>query len=424
MIINILEDKFYNQLDNICQNALTSTAFMESQRIGLSGLLGEKTESKFPNIIREPNHCSKEFIRKELLKINRHINTHCLNNEDVVIYLEEKNKEYFRDFEAERLTKDTELFPNILGHWPKKYNANYIALREYISEVLFEIERLSYKKEPISIKSEPELLETNSFFEMVFNGELGDLEIYNYVQKVTSNHEIGKLRLLNRDLDFYVFCKREEIEGSFSSDEIKEKIEKNISKGIEVPYMKIKPHESFKNQLDDKEYKFLDLEKLMYPHDFFSIYGLSNLLLSLIKNKNQPQQNSPNSNSQNTQIKLSDKKEIEEPNSWIKHLEFLKGENNSKEKIMEDDDYNTLISKIEFLIKNNKVPPFDKPQKKINISNQSLIYTFRLLHKELYGTSKIKDFFIDFLKIYFLQLSNYNSLREQFSKQKPKLYPF
>jgi hypothetical protein len=120
---------------------------------------------------------------------------------------------------------------------------------------------------------------------------------------------------------------------------------------------------------------------------------------------------------------IEDKKEIEEPNNWIKHLEFLKGENRSKEKIMSDSDYNALITHLNYLITHDKVPEFTKPQKPINLKNQSLIRMFYLIHKEEFTTIKIRESFLSFLKTYFIQLSEISDMRTAFSK-KPTHYPF
>lgn len=115
-------------------------------------------------------------------------------------------------------------------------------------------------------------------------------------------------------------------------------------------------------------------------------------------------------------------KEIEESyeeNGWIKHCQFLKGVNHIKEKIMSDKEYETLIKHVSYLIKYDKVPTITKPQKAINLSNQHLIHTFYLIHKEMFTTLKIRDSFLVFLKKYFVQLSNISDIRTAFSK-KPK----
>lgn len=122
-------------------------------------------------------------------------------------------------------------------------------------------------------------------------------------------------------------------------------------------------------------------------------------------------------------FEIEEKKEIEESVSWIKHLEFLKEKNHAKEKIMPDSDYITLVAHVKYLIEYDKVPEFKKPQKKINLTNQSLIHTFYKIHQDEFTTKKIRGSFLTFLKTYFVQLSDISDIRTAFSK-KPPSYPF
>lgn len=106
------------------------------------------------------------------------------------------------------------------------------------------------------------------------------------------------------------------------------------------------------------------------------------------------------------------------------HIKHLEGFNNFKEKIMDKNDFRKLFHDICYLVNYDKVPVIKKPLKQIIISNQSLIYTFRLIHKDIFTTSKIKDSFHEFLKKYFLQLNNRENIRGDLSKKAPKNYPF
>lgn len=108
-----------------------------------------------------------------------------------------------------------------------------------------------------------------------------------------------------------------------------------------------------------------------------------------------------------------------------KRLFFLKGNNKSNEKIMNDNDFDRLIAYTSHLLENKQVPEFFTTIKPIKISNNSITYTYYLIHKDLFGTSKIYDFFIDFLHSIFEQLKNTekSTLKAKFATE-PKKYPF
>ena len=107
-----------------------------------------------------------------------------------------------------------------------------------------------------------------------------------------------------------------------------------------------------------------------------------------------------------------------------KHIEHLKGNNNSREKIMTDENFNQLFEDLCYLVENDKVPTIKNPLPQMGISNQSIIYTMRLIHTDLFTTNKIRPSFISFLEMYFHQLNSYENMKVAFSKKPPKLYPF
>ncbi len=119
-----------------------------------------------------------------------------------------------------------------------------------------------------------------------------------------------------------------------------------------------------------------------------------------------------------------DKELTENEKVVYKHIEHLKGLNAMKEKIMPDESFNRLFKDICYLVENNTLPTFNKPLAQIGVSNQSIIYTFRLIHKDLFTTKTIKPSFIEFLQSYFSQLKKIENMKTAFSKSKPKLYPF
>ncbi|MCR9065180.1 MAG: hypothetical protein NXI00_14505 [Cytophagales bacterium] len=86
-----------------------------------------------------------------------------------------------------------------------------------------------------------------------------------------------------------------------------------------------------------------------------------------------------------------------------KHLAFFKGTNEYNSKIMKDSDHDTLMDWVYELIETEKVPFIAPPLKQINLTNNMIRYTFYLIHKELYGTQKIKIAWIDFIHKAFTQ---------------------
>ena len=84
-------------------------------------------------------------------------------------------------------------------------------------------------------------------------------------------------------------------------------------------------------------------------------------------------------------------------------LDYLKGQNEKREKIMPDDDFEFLISTIKAYIDNNTTKVGDRRIKEVKISRQLLSFTFWVLHKHLYGRKRrydfltlIKQLFVDF----------------------------
>ncbi|MDC8101666.1 hypothetical protein [Chryseobacterium rhizosphaerae] len=77
-------------------------------------------------------------------------------------------------------------------------------------------------------------------------------------------------------------------------------------------------------------------------------------------------------------------------------LDYLKGQNEKREKIISDDDFEFLISTIKAYIDNNTTEVGDRRIKEVNISQQLLSFTFWVLHKYLYGMRPRR---IDFLTL-------------------------
>ncbi|MFN8429799.1 MAG: hypothetical protein U0V04_07460 [Spirosomataceae bacterium] len=104
------------------------------------------------------------------------------------------------------------------------------------------------------------------------------------------------------------------------------------------------------------------------------------------------------------------------------HLAFFKGHNEYQRKIMQDTDFDRLIQLTYELIETDKVPFIAPALSKIDLTNHMIRYTFYLIHRELYGTNKIKDHWIDFIHKVFAQFQDTETTttRIKFSVKPPK----
>jgi len=98
---------------------------------------------------------------------------------------------------------------------------------------------------------------------------------------------------------------------------------------------------------------------------------------------------------------LSNKKKIAK-----EYLLFLNFYNIHQKKIMSQSNFELLMRYTNYLIEHESLNDNIQPIPQIEISNEFLRYTFYLIHKELFGTKRIKQIFIDFLHAVFSQFKN------------------
>lgn len=79
-------------------------------------------------------------------------------------------------------------------------------------------------------------------------------------------------------------------------------------------------------------------------------------------------------------------------------LGYLKGDNEKREKIMPDEQYNLMISYVAYYVEHDSAPENIQKLESLKISKNLLRFTFWVLHKHLYTTNKIKDNFLHFVK--------------------------
>ena len=121
-----------------------------------------------------------------------------------------------------------------------------------------------------------------TFFDLVLSGEMGALDIDNYIQQKTDNYDYKKLKSLLSDIEYCMFCEKEEKISEYNNIDIEKALKDLQSKNKEIPYKEI-PEIKGKDGKVMKASKILDLEKIFFPFDFFTIYQLLNKIKSLIK---------------------------------------------------------------------------------------------------------------------------------------------
>lgn len=104
-------------------------------------------------------------------------------------------------------------------------------------------------------------------------------------------------------------------------------------------------------------------------------------------------------------------------------LKYMSGVNINNEKIMETPQFNRMLAYTFQLIETNKVPSTINKIPQINISAETIRYTFYQIHKALYGIRPKRDEWIDFLHAVFYQFDNseWNTTKTKFSV-KPSLW--
>lgn len=96
-------------------------------------------------------------------------------------------------------------------------------------------------------------------------------------------------------------------------------------------------------------------------------------------------------------------------------FEYMKGENEKKEKILNEQDYQLLLTYLIHLVEKEEVPHIVK-QLQPKISNDQLRFSFWVLHHELYTTKRKRKYFYDFIKEVFINFkdSEIKSIESQF----------
>jgi hypothetical protein len=128
-----------------------------------------------------------------------------------------------------------------------------------------------------------------------------------------------------------------------------------------------------------------------------------------------------NTKIENHLLKLDTPLLEEEKKNAIKRIEFLSGCNVHKQLIMTAQDYKRLVDYVLHLIEFEALPKKIKPIPPTSISTEVLRYTFYMLHKQLYGTNRIRNIWIDFLHSAFRQFESQSktTTKTKFSSKPP-----
>lgn len=109
---------------------------------------------------------------------------------------------------------------------------------------------------------------------------------------------------------------------------------------------------------------------------------------------------------------------VEKSNEQLIHsiFDFMKGENERKETILSEEDFESLIEYTTFLIEEERVPKISKKLKP-NLSSKDIIrFSYWVLHNELYTSSSIRPYFYQFIKEVFdnFKDNEITSIKSQF----------
>lgn len=129
-------------------------------------------------------------------------------------------------------------------------------------------------------------------FDEIRNNDYGETDIYKIIKKYSKNFESDILKKILYDLSYYLFTEREEMIAKYSFVEVLNAINEREKQGLEIPKIKGIPFEKLTEKQrklqKEKDYNLtestIDIESLLFPFEFYSLYKLKNFLTKFIKN--------------------------------------------------------------------------------------------------------------------------------------------
>ncbi|MDC8099633.1 hypothetical protein [Chryseobacterium rhizosphaerae] len=137
-------------------------------------------------------------------------------------------------------------------------------------------------------------LDSWTLFHTIRYNDIGYLERSKYLKDITENYHPDLLHSLLKDLEFYLFIEKDEKEAEFDSEEIEQAIKEREAKKLPIPYLKRTPEhlltekqkemrEAHRQETGGTEALCIDLESLLFPYEFFSLYEFQRLIIRKIK---------------------------------------------------------------------------------------------------------------------------------------------
>lgn len=182
--------------------------------------------------------------------------------------------------------------------------AQFYEIVKYITDQI-EIEKnilLRFQDVPKTVNTDKGInLDSQELFAHIRYDDVGYLERSRALKDITENYHPDLLKSLLKDLEFYLFIEKEEKEAEFNRGDIDEAIQELQAKNLPVPYLKIIPEdfltdrqkemrEANKKEFGERETLCIDLENLLFPYEFFSLYEFQRMIMRKIKEIS-PQEN-------------------------------------------------------------------------------------------------------------------------------------
>jgi hypothetical protein len=135
------------------------------------------------------------------------------------------------------------------------------------------------------------------FFYNIKERTIPEIEIYNTVEKLTDGFKLEPLKSLLDDFQLFVIKEKRIELAKYTSEDIKKVIDDFKKRGLKIPYI-FYPMDSTKDE-NGKNIKIpigenIDMEKLLYPAEFFGCERFEELLRRLINKNHTINEEKPN----------------------------------------------------------------------------------------------------------------------------------
>ncbi|GFD92161.1 hypothetical protein KUL156_34920 [Alteromonas sp. KUL156] len=129
---------------------------------------------------------------------------------------------------------------------------------------------------------------TFDFFDKIRKGELSEYDITFNLKKLSYDYDVEFLKPIEKDLESYLSYEKNELESSFSEEDIQTEINRAKDVGREVLYVEVPNLKSLTDEKVPKTKMRLDVENLMYPTEFILLYVFREKLRKILYQKKDP----------------------------------------------------------------------------------------------------------------------------------------